>query len=55
MTADRAYRGALSVEDALEELERGAGSQFDAALVAVTIRLVRGGRLPLEDAAGLAC
>jgi diguanylate cyclase (GGDEF)-like protein/putative nucleotidyltransferase with HDIG domain len=33
MTADRPYRVALAPEDAREELLRGAGSQFDAAVV----------------------
>jgi HD-GYP domain-containing protein (c-di-GMP phosphodiesterase class II) len=33
MTADRAYRKALSVEDAREELRANAGSQFDPAVV----------------------
>ena len=32
MTSDRSYRPALSVEQALAELERCAGSQFDPAL-----------------------
>ena len=33
MTADRAYRAALGAEAARAELEAGAGSQFDAAVV----------------------
>ncbi|MDQ6816257.1 MAG: diguanylate cyclase [Actinomycetota bacterium] len=33
MTTERAHRPALSVEDALSELERGAGTQFDPAVV----------------------
>ena len=33
MTADRAYRPALGAEAARAELEAGAGSQFDAAVV----------------------
>ena len=32
MTSDRSYRPALSVEQALAELERCAGSQFDPEL-----------------------
>jgi HD-GYP domain-containing protein (c-di-GMP phosphodiesterase class II) len=34
MTTDRPYRRALSIESALEEIERHAGTQFDADLVA---------------------
>jgi diguanylate cyclase (GGDEF)-like protein len=34
MTSDRVYRGRLTQEDALAELERCAGSQFDPAVVA---------------------
>lgn len=33
MTSDRPYRGRLSLEDALAELERNAGSQFDPEIV----------------------
>ncbi len=33
MTSDRPYRGAMRHEDALEELRRNAGAQFDPAVV----------------------
>jgi HD-GYP domain-containing protein (c-di-GMP phosphodiesterase class II) len=33
MTSDRAYRQAMSPGDALAELERCAGTQFDPAVV----------------------
>jgi hypothetical protein len=33
MTADRPYRAALSVDDAIQELVAGSGSQFDPAVV----------------------
>jgi putative nucleotidyltransferase with HDIG domain len=33
MTQERSYRGALSVDQAVAELRRGAGSQFDPRLV----------------------
>lgn len=35
MTRNRAYRLAMSEEDALEELKKNAGSQFDPAIVSV--------------------
>jgi diguanylate cyclase (GGDEF)-like protein len=50
MTADRPYRGALELEDALDELERGAGSQFDPAVVRVLVAHVRD-RIETEHAA----
>ena len=34
MTADRPYRAALRLDEAFAELERGAGTQFDATCVA---------------------
>jgi HD-GYP domain-containing protein (c-di-GMP phosphodiesterase class II) len=34
MTSDRVYRGRLTQEEALAELERCAGTQFDPAVVA---------------------
>jgi diguanylate cyclase (GGDEF)-like protein len=41
MTGARPYRAELGVDVALAELERCAGSQFDPAVVAVVVRLVR--------------
>lgn len=35
MTSKRAYRGAMTREEALEELSRGSGKQFDPAVVEV--------------------
>lgn len=40
MTTDRSYRRALPVADAIAELERCAGSQFDPAVVAALIDVV---------------
>ena len=46
MTSDRPYRQARAVGDALTELERCAGTQFDPAVVAALVRVVeRGPRL----------
>jgi HD-GYP domain-containing protein (c-di-GMP phosphodiesterase class II) len=41
MTNDRPYRAAMSVEEALAELSRGAGSQFDSGVVEVLTNMVR--------------
>jgi diguanylate cyclase (GGDEF)-like protein len=41
MIDNRVYKQAMSVEDALAELERCAGTQFDPQLVGVFCRLVR--------------
>jgi putative nucleotidyltransferase with HDIG domain len=41
MTADRPYRKAVSKEQAIEELKRCAGTQFDAKLVEVFIEIVK--------------
>jgi HD-GYP domain-containing protein (c-di-GMP phosphodiesterase class II) len=38
MTADRVYRPALGQQAAREELEAGAGSQFDAGVVDALLR-----------------
>jgi diguanylate cyclase (GGDEF)-like protein/putative nucleotidyltransferase with HDIG domain len=40
MTADRPYRRALSQAEARDELVRGAGSQFDAEVVAAFLRVL---------------
>jgi HD-GYP domain-containing protein (c-di-GMP phosphodiesterase class II) len=45
MTSPRLYREPLAVDAALGELESGAGSQFDPALVARFVELVRSGEL----------
>ncbi len=38
MTSDRPYRSALSFDQALEEIRRGAGTQFDPTVVEVVLR-----------------
>jgi putative nucleotidyltransferase with HDIG domain len=40
MTTDRSYRSALPVADAVAELERCAGSQFDPAVVTALVEVV---------------
>ncbi len=46
MTADRPYRSALTVDAAREELRRGAGSQFDRAVVAAFERVLERTQVP---------
>jgi diguanylate cyclase (GGDEF)-like protein len=43
MTLDRPYHRAIAAEDALQELERFAGSQFESAMVASFVTLLREG------------
>jgi HD-GYP domain-containing protein (c-di-GMP phosphodiesterase class II) len=50
MTTDRVYRNALRLEDAVAELDRHAGRQFDADVVAAFHRLLDRGAMPLEEA-----
>lgn len=52
MISDRPYQEAVPVEAALQELERCAGSHFDANLVAIFVEEVRAG-IPADDAPGL--
>ncbi|MBI1798101.1 MAG: HD-GYP domain-containing protein [Candidatus Eisenbacteria bacterium] len=47
MTSDRPYRRALSPDAAIQELSRGAGTQFDAEVAACLVRLYRGGQFAL--------
>ena len=44
LTSSRAYRGALSRDEALTILHDGAGTQFDPHLVPPFIRMIRAGK-----------
>jgi len=48
MTSPRVYRTALRVDEALHELGRGAGTEFDLDLVARLLELVEGGELQVR-------
>ena len=45
MLSERPYRGVISGEEVLKELERESGGQFDPAISIVAQRLIRGGLL----------
>jgi diguanylate cyclase (GGDEF)-like protein len=49
MTVPRAYREPISVEEALEELERNSGAQFDRDCVSVMTKLVREGAIEVGE------
>jgi diguanylate cyclase (GGDEF)-like protein len=48
MTCPRLYREPLAVEDAMRELEHGAGTQFDPELVALFCALVGAGHIDVR-------
>jgi polar amino acid transport system substrate-binding protein len=41
MTQERPYRGMMTLEEALAELEKGASGQFDPRIVKIFVRLAR--------------
>jgi HD-GYP domain-containing protein (c-di-GMP phosphodiesterase class II) len=45
MTSDRPYRSGIDAEEAIAELERCAGAQFDAQVVDALVALIRSGAL----------
>lgn len=49
MTTSRPYRDAMSVEEALQEIERCLGTQFDPVLGRKFIDLVRDGKIVVES------
>ena len=51
MTSNRIYRSGMGQERALEEIQNGAGKQFDPAMAAVFVRAMRSGEIPylVED------
>ena len=49
MIHSRPYRSALTVQDAVDELKRSAGSQFDPAVVGSLVKIIEAEEM--EDAA----
>jgi HD-GYP domain-containing protein (c-di-GMP phosphodiesterase class II) len=50
MTSDRPYRSALTHEEALAEVERCAGTQFDPKIAQVFLEVFREAELPAAAA-----
>lgn len=48
MTTTRSYRQALSVDQAVEELKRNSGSQFDPAIVPSALRAIEDGKISVQ-------
>lgn len=48
MTTDRPYRKGLPVEYALQQIEGGAGTQFDPTLAVLFVQLVRSRQIPVR-------
>ena len=53
MTSKRSYRDAMSVKDALEEIRRNLGTQFDPELGALFIQLVESGQIKVRGSEGI--
>lgn len=45
MTSNRAYRKSMSIEQAISELEKGRGTQFDSKVVDAFINLIKTGKI----------
>ncbi len=49
MTSNRPYRSCLSVNDALNEIERNMGTQFDPLITNIFVKLVRDGTIEVDQ------
>jgi diguanylate cyclase (GGDEF)-like protein len=49
MTSSRVYREALSIEEALEEIRRGSGTQFDSTVTEKLMEVVEAGEIGVAD------
>ena len=50
MTSARVYSGALTFDEAIDEVHRGAGTQFDPAVAALLVELLDADRAPARPA-----
>ena len=48
MTSNRVYRNAMKMDDVIEELKAGSGTQFDPKLVTIMLDLVSSGRIDVS-------
>ena len=51
MTSNRPYRSCLNVNDALNEIERNMGTQFDPLITNIFVKLVRDGTIEVDHSA----
>ena len=49
MTSNRVYRTAMKMEDVIEELKAGSGTQFDPKLVNIMLDLISSGRIDVSE------
>ena len=49
MTSNRVYRTAMKMEDVIEELKAGKGTQFDPDLVDIMLDLISSGRIDVSE------
>ena len=49
MTSNRVYRNAMPMDDVIEELKNGKGTQFDPALVDILLELINSGRIDVYE------
>ena len=49
MTSNRVYRNAMPMDDVIEELKNGKGTQFDPALVDILLELINTGRIDVYE------
>ncbi len=49
MTSNRVYRNHLTKDQVIEELEKNKGLQFDPQIADIMLRLIKEGKIPLED------
>jgi len=52
MTADRPYRAALDWKEAMEEIIRNSGTQFDPNVAKVFVALMESGAIPRPSEPG---